>query len=174
MALTRREKEALVEALREKIDKAPFAAVVSYTGLDVGSINEFRQKLRDVQGELKVTKNTLLKIAAKGTQMEEVAQALSGPNRVIFAYDDPVAVAKAIVDFQKDNEKLEIRTGVLNGQVVDAEGILALSKLPSREVLLTQLLSVLVATPTGLVSALAGIPRKLLYALKAIGEQKGE
>ncbi len=174
MALTRKEKEAVVAELNEKLARSVLVVVTSFSGLSVSSVNELRSKLREVSGEFKVAKNTLIKIAAKDTQLEELSDQFVGPNALVIGYDDPVSVAKTIVEFQKENEGLQIKSGVLNGKVVDSAGLEALSKLPSREVLLAQLLSVLVATPTGLVQALSGIPRKLLYALKGIEEQKAQ
>ncbi len=91
-----------------------------------------------------------------------------------FASEDPVSMAKVLVEFAKKSEILEIRSGVLNGKFIDVAQIQALSELPSREVLLAKLLTVFVAVPTGLVRALSGIPRKLLYALRAIEDQKND
>ncbi len=172
MPLTRKEKEALVEELNDKFQRAVAVTLVNFPGLKVSEVNELRSKLRDVQGEMKVAKNTLLRLAVKGTEGEALLDYFNGPNAAVFAYEDPVAVAKVLVEFGKDHEALKLRTGILNGKIVDASSLEALSKLPSREVLLGQLLSVLIATPTNLVQVLAGIPRKLLYALRAIEEQK--
>ncbi len=172
MALTRKEKEKIVLELHEKFKNSAAVLLTNYQGLTVAAMNELRTKLRDVDGEFKVSKNTFMKMAAKETDVEGLSEYFEGPNAIALAYEDPVAVAKALVEFAKDNEALEIRAGVLNGKYMDADGIVALSKLPSREVLLAKLLSVLVATPTNMVQVLAAVPRKLLYALKAIEEQK--
>ncbi len=172
MPLTRKEKEALVEDLNKKFQSAVAVTLVNFPGLTVSEVNELRSKLREVQGEMKVAKNTLLRLAVKGTDGEALLDHFNGPNAAVFAYEDPVSVAKVLVEFAKDHEALKLRTGILNGKIVDASSLEALSKLPSREVLLGQLLSVLVATPTNLVQVLAAVPRKLLYALKAIEEQK--
>ena len=172
MPLTRKEKEALVEELNDKFQRAVAVTLVNFPGLTVSEVNELRFKLREVQGEMKVAKNTLLRLAVKGTDGEALLDYFNGPNAAVFAYEDPVSVAKVLVEFAKEHEALKLRTGILNGKIVDASSLEALSKLPSREVLLGQLLSVLVATPTNLVQVLAAVPRKLLYALKAIEEQK--
>jgi len=172
LPLTRKEKEALVEDLNKKFQSAVAVTLVNFPGLTVSEVNELRSKLREVQGEMKVAKNTLLRLAVKGTDGEALLDHFNGPNAAVFAYEDPVSVAKVLVEFAKDHEALKLRTGILNGKIVDASSLEALSKLPSREVLLGQLLSVLVATPTNLVQVLAAVPRKLLYALKAIEEQK--
>lgn len=172
MPLNKSQKEALVEDLKEKFSRAVSVTLVEFPGLTVAEANELRFKLRDVQGELKVSKNTLFKIAIKGSDSEPLLESFQGPNAAVFAYEDPVQVAKVLMDFAKDHEMLKVKNGILDGKLMDAEGIKALSKLPSREVLIAQMLSVLVATPTNLVQVLSGIPRKLLYALRAIEEQK--
>jgi len=172
LALTRAKKEELVKGLNERFSRAVLVSLVEFPGLTVGEANELRAKLRDVNGEFKVAKNTLMKIAIKGTDCELLDDMLTGPNAVVLAYEDPVAVAKVLIEFAEDHEVLKLKSGLLNGKVMDAEGLKALAKLPSREILLAQLLSVMAATPTGLVQALSGIPRKLLYALRAIEEQK--
>ncbi len=173
MALKRKEKEALVLELQEKFSRCASVIMTDFTGLNVSGANALRKKLRDVGAEFKVFKNTLLKRAAQGTSVEVLTDYFVGPNAVAIAYEDPVAVAKVLVEFAKENEALEIRGGMLMGRYVDAEGIVALSKLPSREVLLAQLLSVMVAPATNFAQVLAAVPRKLLYALKAIEETKG-
>ena len=172
MPLKRSQKEALVKELNEKFQRSVSVTLVNFPGLTVSEVNELRAKLRDVQGEMKVAKNTLLKIAVKGTDGEALLDYFNGPNAAVFAYEDPVQVAKVLVEFAKDHEALKLRTGILNGKVMDASSLEALSKLPTREVLLSQLLSVLIAPTTNLVQVLAAIPRKLLYALRAIEEQK--
>ncbi len=172
LPLTKSQKEVLVKELHDSFEDSVSVIAVHYQGVNVADITELRARMRDANGEYKVCKNTLFKLAAKGTHVEELSGSFIGPNAVAIAKDDPVAVAKVLVDFAKDAEGFEIKAGILNGNLMDAAAIEALSKLPSREVLLSQLLSVLVATPTSLVQALSGIPRKILYALKALEEQK--
>lgn len=173
MPLKRSQKEALIEQLNDRFSRAISVILVNFPGLTVSQVNELRARLRDVQGELKVSKNTLFRIVVKGTESEPLLESFQGPNAAVFAYEDPVQVAKVLMDFARDNEALKIKNGILNGKLMDTEGIEALSRLPGRAVLLAQMLSVLVATPTSLVQVLSGVPRKLLYALRAIEEQKG-
>ncbi len=173
MALKRKEKEALVQELKEKFSRCVSVIMTDFTGVNVSDSNALRQKLRESGADYKVFKNTLLKRAAEGTSVEVLSDRFVGPNAVAIAYDDPVTVAKVLVEFAKKNEALEIKGGMLDGKYMDAEGIKALSKLPSREVLLAQLLSVMVAPATNMVQVLAAVPRKMLYVLKAIQEDKG-
>ena len=95
-----------------------------------------------------------------------------GPSAIAISFDDPVAPAKVLVDFSKENDKLELKGGVLGGKVVDVDGLKALSSLPSKEVLLAQVLSTMNAVPTALVTALSDVPRRMLNVLQAIKDQK--
>ena len=112
--------------------------------------------------------------AIEGTSYEEMAESCKGTTAVTMSYEDPVAPAKVVVDFAKDNPQLAIRAACMDGKAISADELVALSKLPSREALLGQLLSVMNAVPTGFVRVLNGVPTKALYALNAIGEQKGQ
>ncbi|HID98650.1 MAG TPA: 50S ribosomal protein L10 [Thermodesulfobacteriaceae bacterium] len=172
LPLTLDEKKALVEELHDKLSRSVMVILTKFPGLDVESANKLRSNLRDAGGEWKVSKNTLLKRAAEGTLAEILIDKFEGPNAIAISYDDPVGVAKVLVDFAKENEILEIRGGMLNGKPIDPEGVEALAKLPGREVLIAKMLSVLAAAPNKLVQVLAAVPRKLVYALQAIEEQK--
>ncbi|NIA08279.1 MAG: 50S ribosomal protein L10 [Nitrospiraceae bacterium] len=172
MALKFKEKEILVKNLHEEFSKSVAVIMTRFSGLNVTGANELRKRLRESGAELKVSKNTFFRRAIEGTPAEMLSDYFSGPNAVVFAFEDPVAVAKVLVDFAKDNESIELRGGILSGQPIDLAQIETLSELPSWEVLIAQMLSVLVAVPTGFVRVLSGMPRKLLYALRAIEDQK--
>ena len=172
MALKFKDKEVLVRDLHEKFSRSIAVIMARFSGLNVADANELRKRLRESGAELKVSKNTFFRRAIGGTQAEVLSDYFLGPNAVVFVFENPVAVAKILVKFAKENKAIEIGNGVLSGQQIDVAQIKALSELPSREVLIAQLLSVLVAVPTGLVRVLSGIPRKLLYALRAIEDQK--
>jgi large subunit ribosomal protein L10 len=166
------EKKALVDDLKENLLKTKVLIVADYKGLDVASMTDLRKKLREANLECKVVKNTLLKRAAQETDIAVLSDFLKGPNAVIFSYDDPVAPAKVLIDFAKNNKNLDIKKGVLKGKLLDPEDIKSLSELPSKDVLLGQLLSVMTAVPTSVVRVLSGVPRKMLNVLQAIKEQK--
>jgi large subunit ribosomal protein L10 len=121
---------------------------------------------------MRVAKNTLLRLAVKDTEYEVLTESFSGTTAITLCYDEPVGSAKALTDFAKGHEALAIRSAALDGKLLSGEDVLALSKLPSKEQLLGQLCGVLQAVPTGLVSALSGVPRNLVYALNAVKEQK--
>lgn len=166
------EKKGIVENLHERFSKSKIVILTDYKGLDVAAINDLRKKLREAEIEYQVAKNSLLIRASEGTDVELIKDRFKGPSAVALSYDDPVAPAKVLTQFVDDNEKLEIKAGVMNGKVLELSAIKALSTLPSREVLIGQLLSVINGVPTGFVRALGEIPRQLLNVMQAIKEQK--
>ncbi|MGW8287968.1 MAG: 50S ribosomal protein L10 [Desulfobulbales bacterium] len=170
--MNREEKVAEVAELSDKFAKAKIAIVADYRGLTVPVLQELRHNLRRNDAEFRVAKNTLLIRAVEETGFKGLQEHFVGTTAVAVSYGDPVTPAKIISDFCKDHPELKIRTGLLDGKLLSTEDIIALSKLPSKEVLLSQMLSVMNAVPTGLVQVLSGVPRTFLYALQAIKEQK--
>lgn len=172
--MKREDKKELVNNLHERLKKAEGSYLVDYQGLDVESMNRLRRDLRQTNAEFEVVKNRLLKLASKDTQTEQISDLMQGPSAIALSYDDVVGPAKALVDFAKEFSKLEIKGAQISGKQIDVNGIKQLASLPSREVLLAQTLSVMQAVPTSFVRLLNGIVAKLMYALKAIEEKKGE
>jgi len=170
--LIRTEKEKIVADLHDNFKKSKVVILTDYKGLDVSAISKLRRKLREVDVEYKVVKNTLITKASEDTDAALIKDYFKGPSALALSYDDPVAPAKALVDFAKENDKLEIQIGVMEGKIIDLNEIKALSSLPSIEVLLGQLLSVMNGVPTALVRALNDVPVKLLNVMQAIRDQK--
>ena len=170
--MKRMDKESVVGELNEKFSKAQIAVVTDYRGLTVQVLQDLRRQLKKSDAEFRVAKNTLLRRAVQGTDYEAMAEFFTGTTAVTVSYDDPVPAAKALVDFVKDNPKMEIKGGVLGGKAINVEGLTALAKLPSREVLLSQLLSCMQSVPTNFVRVLSGVPLKAVYLLQAIKDQK--
>ncbi len=131
-----------------------------------------RNALRKSDAELKVVKNTLLGIASQGTDFSILADHFKWSVAVILSYKDPVAPSKALTEFAKKNPELEIKAGVLDGKLLTKADITALAELPSREVLLGKLVSVMAAVPTSLVTVLSGVPRSFVQVLNAYCEKK--
>jgi len=167
-------KQQITEDLHDRFAKSAIIVLTDYKGLDVTSINDLRRKLRESDIEYQVVKNTLLVRAAEDTDVALIKDHFKGPSAVAISYDDPVAPAKVLTQFAKDNNKLEIKVGVLNGKVLDLQAIKALATLPSKEVMLAQLLSTINAVPTSFVRVLAEVPRSMLNVLTAIKDQKEE
>lgn len=170
--MNRDEKATIVEELKGKFATAKIAIVTDYQGMSVPVLEGLRRELKKSTAEIRVAKNTLLRRAVEGTAYEEIAEACKGTTAVTMSYDDPVAPAKALVDFAKKNPQLTIRVACMDGKVLSADDLVALSKLPSKEVLLGQLLSVMNGVPTSFVRVLNGVPTNFLHALNAIGSQK--
>jgi large subunit ribosomal protein L10 len=168
----RSEKEAVVKELSGRLSKAKAVVLTDFSGLKVDQMTELRRKFRESGLEYLVVKNTLFKLASQGTNTEALTQEIAGPNGLGFAYEDPVEMAKVLVEFAKANPKLEIKEGVLEGKPIAAEDVKSLAKLPSREVLLAQLLGAMNGVARNFVSVLAAVPRGLVTALKQIEEQK--
>ena len=166
------EKQQIAEDLRDRLSKSAIIVLTDYKGLDVAAMNDLRRRLRAEEIEYQVVKNTLLIRAAEDNDIALIKDYLKGPSAIALSYDDPIAPAKVLSEFAKENKKLEIKAGVMNGQVLDANAIKALAKLPSREVLLGQFLSALNAIPTSFVRTLAEIPRSFVGVLAAIRDQK--
>lgn len=168
----REEKALVVAELKEKFSSVQGAVVTDYRGLDVARVTKLRAKLREAGVEYKVIKNTLAKLAVQGSELEGLQEYLQGPTAVAFGYNDPVAAAKILSDFAKDNKELEIKAGIVEGKIVDLAGVKALAELPSREVLIAQALAGLQAPITGFVNVMQGNVRNLVYVLDAIRKQQ--
>ena len=166
------EKKRIAEDLQGRFEKSTIVILTDYKGLDVESMNALRRKLREANTEYQVVKNSLLVRASEGNDIALIKDQFKGPSAIALSYDDPVAPAKVLTDFVKENKNFEVKVGVLNGKVINLDGIKALSSLPSREVLLAHVLSAMNAVPTSLVTALSDVPRRLLNVLQAIKEQK--
>jgi len=166
------EKKQITESLHEKFLRSRVVIATDYKGLNVGGISKLRKKLREFAVEYRVVKNTLLERASEDTDAALIKDKFKGPTAVALSYKDPVAPAKILVKFAETNKNLIIKAGVLNGKVLDFNSIKALSTLPSREVLLGQLLSAMNGVPASFVRTLGGVPKKFLYVLQAIKNRK--
>ena len=167
-----KQKEQIVKDLADRFSRSKVVIVTDYKGLDVTTINQLRSKLREADVEYKVVKNTLLARAAEGTDVALITDSFTGPNAVALSYDDPVAPAKVLTEFAKEQKNLEIKVGVLNGKVMAFEDIKALADLPSREALLAQLLSVMNGVPAAFVRTLNAVPGGFVNVLQAIKDKK--
>jgi large subunit ribosomal protein L10 len=172
--LKRMQKEKIVEALHEKFSKAKTALLTDFRGLNMSAISELRSQLRDASVEYQVVKNTLAARASEGTDMSLLKDHFSGPCALALSYEDPVAPAKVLTKFSEENKALEIKVGIVDGRVIDLDGIMRLSKLPSEEELLAKLLMTLNAPITGFVTVLGGVLRNFMGVLEAIKCQKEE
>ena len=169
---TKQQKEVFVEVVYEKMQSCKSAILADYRGLTVAAVTELRNKLRESNSDLKVAKNTLIKIAVDKIGIEGLDPYLEGPTAIAFGYDDPVAPAKILSEFARTNKDLEIKGGVLEGRVITAEGVKGLASLPSREVLLAKVLGGMQAPLYGFANVLQGNIRNFVYVLEAVRKQK--
>lgn len=170
--MNKQSKEAVVAEFSGKLAEAKAAFLADYRGLTVEQANDLRRKLRAAGVEYRVVKNTLLRRAAKDTPAACLDEYLVGPTAIALAADDPVAPAKALVEFAKDSKVFELKAGMLDGKLLTIDDIRALSDLPSREQLLAKMLGSLNAPATNLVGVFAAVPRSFVQVLAAIKDQK--
>ncbi|MFN2341372.1 MAG: 50S ribosomal protein L10 [Halanaerobium sp.] len=170
--MARPEKEAVVKELTDKFTSAKSLVITDYLGLNVAEMTELRSKLREAGVEFKVVKNTLATIAANDVEMEEMTEYFSGPTAIAFGEDDAVSPAKVLVEFAKDHEVLEIKAGLLNGEIISKEKVESLAEIPSREELLAKAFASMKAPLSGLVNVLQGNIRGLVQVLNQIKEEK--
>jgi len=164
----------MLQELKGKMEASQLIILAEYKGLNVEAMTKLRRKLRGVGSEIKVAKNTITKLAAQEAGLEELNPYLEGPVAMTFGFDDPVAPAKAMNDFAKEHKLLSIKAGILEGRIVDPQAIKALADLPSREVLLAQVLGGMQTPMYGFAGALQGLIRNLVYVLDAVREKKAE
>ena len=166
-------KSKVVENIKENISRSKLLVLTDYLGFSVKEMTQLRRQLRAENSEVKVIKNTLVERAVKESGLGELEGHLKGPTAVILGYQDTVGPLKVLVKFLKDAEKGTIRIGVLDKKVFSQGDLTAISKLPSREVLLAKVVGSLQSPIVGLVNVLQGPIRKLVYALDAIKAKKG-
>lgn len=166
------QKKQIVEEIKEKISNSQAVVLVDYRGLDVQEVTELRKKYKEAGVEYKVYKNTLMRFAFKDAGLEDFNEFLTGPNGIVFGIEDPVAPAKITSEFAKDHKKLEIKAGIVDGKIINLDEIKNLASLPSREVLIAQVLGGLNGPISGFANVLQGNIRNLVYALNAIREKQ--
>ena len=170
--MDRRTKEQIAAELHEKLKDFKLAVLAGYRGMDVAKMTALRVVLRKSNAELRVVKNSLLSIASRETDFCALEEHFRGPLAVAIARGDVVETTKALVDFARKNANLEIKAAVLSGKPLSREQIAILAELPSREVLIGKLLSLMVGVQTSLVNVLSGIPRNFVQVLDAYREKK--
>jgi large subunit ribosomal protein L10 len=172
--MRKEQKTALVAEITEGLGRASIALVSEYRGITAGEATEVRRKIRAVQGELRVAKNTLIRRAVKDTAYSMLDEQLGGPVGLILSFADPVELAKTVTGMRELGEKFKIRGGVLDGKPLTAEEIQALAALPPREVVLGQLLGLLMAPATQVVRLLNEPGSALARVVDAIGKKNGD
>ena len=165
-------KQDKVSLIKEKVDKAQVAIVTEYKGYSVEEITNLRRALQKEGGDYMVTKNTLAKLAIKGTPYEVLAETLKGPIAIAFGFEDQVAPAKALSKFIKDTKKGEIIAAAMDGRLMTAAEAKALATLPSKEEIYAKMLGCVNSPATGIVGSINAVMASLTRAVAAVRDQK--
>ncbi len=166
-------KATQIDALAENLSQSQLTINTDYRGLSVVALQDLRSRLRSIEAEFKIAKNTLTRIAADRAGIEGLEPELEGPTAIMFAYGDPVAPAKVISDFVRSSRILSVRAGIMNGQVIGASDVEAISSLPPREELLGRLVGLLASPMSRTVGVLSGPSRSVAYLVNARIESLG-
>ena len=170
--MDRAQKEEVVKELGQIFTDSGVVVVAHYAGLSVAEMQDFRGRMRDAGGSVRVAKNRLAKIAVEGTACESMSDLLTG--MTVLAYsEDPVAAAKATMSFAKDNDKLVVLGGSMGGEALDASGVERVSKMPSREELIADIVGLIGAPASNIAGAIGG-PASTIASILSTIEERGE
>ena len=169
------EKTALIEQLQSDLKEADAVFLADFTGLDVAAMTKLRRKCHENGVSLHVVKNTLAVKASRANQLDGLVPHLKGATAVAVAQGDPSAPARILRDFQKENDKLKLKAGVVEGQILTAEDVAALANLPTRDQLIAQVMQLALAPTQNVVYVLNGLLSKVVRTVDAVreGMEKG-
>ena len=165
-------KQEKIEAMKENFSKAKVAVVTEYRGLTVEEITKLRRALQKENSDYMVTKNTLAKVASKGTQFEVLEEVLKGPVAIAFGFADEVAPAKVLKKFIKEAKKGQIIAAAMDGKLLSAKETEVLADLPSKEELYAKMLGCINSPATGIAGAVNAVMSGLVRAMDQVAKQK--
>ena len=169
--MARPEKVAEVQAITEKLQAAQSMVLADYSGLSVEQMTIFRSQCRSHGVECRVVKNRLAKIAAGNADLEILKEHLTGPTALIFGPASQVDPAKVVVDFAKDNKAMEVKGGLIDGQYLNTQEVLALAEIPSRDELYAKMMGSMQSPATGVTVVLSGVTAALARVIDAVAKQ---
>jgi large subunit ribosomal protein L10 len=172
--LNKEEKKQVVSELQGKFEKAKGVIFTDFRGLNVEEIMGLRNSLRSSDIEYRVVKNTLAKRAAEGTSVDIAKDVFSGPIGIAVSYDDPVVLAKKVLEFNKSNKKLEVRGAVIEGSSCSPEQLNSIAALPPREVQLSMIVGAIQAPVSKLARLLNSTVAQFAYAMEALKNNKSD
>lgn len=171
--MNKKSKQEIVAELHDKLKQAKAVFLADFRGMDVGKATELRNELRKADVEYKVVKNTLLELASRETDKAALSPHYAGPTAIALTYSDPVAAAKVLSRFAKEQQAtFKLKAAVLSGKAISIPDIQALAELPSREVLLAKLLGTIQAPTANFVGVLAAVPGSFVRVLNAVKNKK--
>ena len=165
-------KSEKISQIREKIEKAKVAIVTDYKGLSVEEITKLRRLIQKEDGDYMVTKNTLAKLAVKGTEYEVLTDAFTGPVAIAFGFEDQVAPAKALSKFIKESKKGEILAAAMDGQLLSASEAKALANIPSKQEIYAKMLGCINSPASGIANSVNAVMSSLTRAVAAVRDKK--
>lgn len=174
MAITKERKQAIVKQYRDLVGKSQGIVLASYSGLKVKDLERLRRKVRELGGEFHVVQNRLARLTLKDAGLGVADEALEGATAVGFALDEPLALAKAIVDFSRESDKVKIKAGVVNGVVYDGVQMVRLAEMPPLPVIRAQLLGLFGTPATRLASLLVTPARQMASVVRAYSDKAAE
>lgn len=163
----------LVEDIKKDLDKAKSVVLADYKGLNVDKITKLRQKVKEAGGQLKVIKNTLLKIGFKNNKLKIDDQILTGPTAIIYSFEDELAPLKALYQFAKKNDLPKVKMGFLNDKALSEAEVIDLAKLPTKRELYHKLVYVINSPRQNMVYVLKANINKLVFLIDQIKQKKG-
>lgn len=166
------EKIAVVEELSKDLTVSKGVYLADFTGLTVEKVTQLRRAFRRSGSRFVVAKNTLAKRAIKGSPLEPLSEHFRGPTGIAYSLADPVAPAKVLVEFGKENEGFAVKAGYVEGAVLGPKEVGTIASLPSKEVLVAQAIGVVQSPVRGVVTAISGVMRGLVLALEEIRKKK--
>ena len=172
--MNRKEKEQIISDFNKKIEGYKAVVLTHYRGLNVDQMNHLRKRLREEKVSYHVIKNTLMRLASKGTDLEKLGDYFEGPTAIAISYGDPILLAKVLLEFIKTQPSLEIKVGLIEGRVAPPEEVKALATMPSREVLLAQILGEIQTSGGQVMGAILSILQQMLGIIQARVDQLAE
>lgn len=172
--MNRKEKEQIISDFNKKIEGYKAVVLTHYRGLNVDQMNHLRKRLREEKVSYHVIKNTLMRLASKGTDLEKLGDYFEGPTAIAISYGDPILLAKVLLEFIKTQPSLEIKVGLIEGRVAPPEEVKALATMPSREVLLAQILGEIQTSGGQVMGAILSILQQMLSVIQARVDQLAE
>ncbi|PID38840.1 MAG: 50S ribosomal protein L10 [Proteobacteria bacterium] len=171
--MNREQKTTTVDELKETLAKAQSLVIADYRGLKVSDTLGLRSEIRKAECHYRVVKNTLVKLAVKGTAMEGISPLFTGPTAIAYSFEDPVSPAKILDQFEEKLPALELKGGFLEGEVLDAAGVKRLAKMKGKDELRAELLAQFMAPAQSLVRLFNAVPTNVLYLLQAREREMG-
>jgi large subunit ribosomal protein L10 len=172
--MNKKEKEQELASLKDKMARAKQIVIADHTGINVADLTILRRKLRDAKSEFRVTKNTLLKLAVKDSDLKVLDEHFSGPTAIIFGYDDPTVPAKIVYDSIKDKEKPRFKAYYSNGKVYGIDALKKIAELPPKAVVQSILIATIQGPIVQFIMVLEAASREFIGTLDALAKKREE